>query len=183
MTHIDKAISLLERTKEYPDNIGEGKLPNVQDTIADYYLGLAYEKKGESEKAAEHFTLASTGLDEPGSVLYYNDQPSDTIFYQGLANEKLGNNDAARKCYHQLLVFGKRHIFDKVGYDYFAVSLPEIEVFPSNIKTRNDLYCRYLMALGYLGLGEHAKAKEKLDGILKDAPDYQGAVQHIGFLR
>lgn len=183
LTHIDEAISLLERTKEYPDNLGEGKLPNVQDTIADYYLGLAYEKKGESEKAAEHFTLASTGLDEPGSVLYYNDQPSDTIFYQGLANEKLGNNDAARKCYHQLLSFGKRHIFDKVGYDYFAVSLPEIEVFPSNIKTRNDLYCRYLMALGYLGLGEHAKAKEKLDDILKNAPDYQGAVQHIGFLR
>lgn len=179
----DEAIALLEKTKVFPDNLGEGKLPNVQDTVADYYLGLAYEKKGETTKAREYFTLASTGLDEPGSVLYYNDQPSDTIFYQGLANEKLGNKDAARKCYHQLLAFGQRHIFDNVGYDYFAVSLPEIEVFPSNIKTRNDLYCRYLMALGHLGLGEKEKAREKFAGILKDSPDYQGAIQHMEFVR
>lgn len=175
----DEAILLLEKTKLYPENLGEGKLPNVQDTIADYYLGIAYEGKGENEKAHEHFLLASTGLSEPGSVLYYNDQPSDTILYQGFANEKLGNVNNSRKCYHQLLAFGERHIFDKVGYDYFAVSLPEIEVFPTNIQTRNDLYCRYLIALGHLGLGQKEKAASKLQEILQDAPDYQGAICHL----
>lgn len=177
--HYDEAIRLLEKTKTYPQNLGEGKLPNVQDNIADYYLGIAYEEKGEQEAASNHYLAASVGLDEPGSVLYYNDQPSDTILYQGFANEKLGNTAAARKCYHQLLSFGQKHLFDKVGYDYFAVSLPEIEVFPSNIQDRNDTYCHYLMGLAYIGLKEYEKAENELQEILKEQPGYQGAIQHM----
>lgn len=175
----DEAIHLLEKTKTYPQNLGEGKLPNVQDNIADYYLGIAYEEKGNQEAAHNHYLAASVGLDEPGSVLYYNDQPSVTILYQGFANEKLGNTAAARKCYHQLLAFGQKHLFDKVGYDYFAVSLPEIEVFPSNIQDRNDTYCHYLMGLAYIGLKEYEKAENELQVILKDHPEYQGAIQHM----
>ena len=155
----------------------------MQDNIADYYLGLAYEAKGESDTARECFLRASVGLDEPGSVLYYNDQPSDTILYQGLANKKLGNTAAARKCFHQLISFGERHVFDQVGYDYFAVSLPEIEVFPSNIKDRNDTYCHYLIALGNLGLGNLDKAADQLKSILADQPGYQGAIQHLLMLQ
>lgn len=177
--HYEEAISLLEKTKTYPQNLGEGKLPNVQDNIADYYLGIAYEETGNKEAATAHYLAASVGLDEPGSVLYYNDQPSDTILYQGFANEKLGNTNAARKCYHQLLSFGQKHLFDKVGYDYFAVSLPEIEVFPSNIQDRNDTYCHYLMGLAYIGLKEYEKAENELHEILKEQPGYQGAIQHL----
>lgn len=177
--HYEEAISLLEKTKTYPQNLGEGKLPNVQDNIADYYLGIAYEETGNKEAATAHYLAASVGLDEPGSVLYYNDQPSDTILYQGFANEKLGNTNAARKCYHQLLSFGQKHLFDKVGYDYFAVSLPEIEVFPSNIQDRNDTYCHYLMGLAYIGLKEYEKAENELHEILKKQPGYQGAIQHL----
>lgn len=177
--HYEEAISLLEKTKIYPQNLGEGKLPNVQDNIADYYLGIAYEETGNKEAATAHYLAASVGLDEPGSVLYYNDQPSDTILYQGFANEKLGNTNAARKCYHQLLSFGQKHLFDKVGYDYFAVSLPEIEVFPSNIQDRNDTYCHYLMGLAYIGLKEYEKAENELHKILKEQPGYQGAIQHL----
>lgn len=179
----EDAIKLLSRSKTYPENLGEGKLPNVQDTIADYYLGLIYETIGEKESAAEHFRKASVGLSAPGSVLYYNDQPSDTILYQGLANEKLGNTAAARKCFHQLLSFGEKHIFDSVGYDYFAVSLPEIEVFPTRIQDRNDTYCRYLIALGHLGLGDCETAAGKLQEILLTVPDHQGAIQHMLMLK
>ncbi len=180
--HFNEAITLLTQSKTYPDNLGEGKLPNVQDNIADYYLGLIYEAAEDKEKAAEYFRKASVGLDEPGSVLYYNDQPSDTILYQGLANEKLGNTAAARKCFHQLLSFGKKHIFDNVSYDYFAVSLPEIEVFPTRIKDRNDVYCRYLIALGYLGLKDYGKASGILEELLLTVPDYQGAIRHLAML-
>ena len=178
----DQAIELLEQTKVFPENLGEGKLPNVQDTVADYYLGCIYEALGNQELANEHFREASVGLDEPSGVLYYNDQPSDTIYYQGLANEKLGNTHAAKKCYHQLLTFGRKHIFDEVCYDYFAVSLPEIEVFPSSIQTRNTLYCHYLMGLGFLGLGEKENALKEFETILSTAPDYQGAICHKNML-
>ncbi|EEG74405.1 DUF5107 domain-containing protein [[Clostridium] hylemonae] len=179
----DEAIGLLEATKEYPVSLGEGKLPNVQDTIADYYIGRAYKAKNDPKNAEAYFKKASDGLTEPSSVLYYNDQPSDTILYQGFANEELGDMAAAKKCYHQLLAFGEKHLFDDVSYDYFAVSLPEIEVFPEDIKTRNDIYCKYLMALGRLGLGEKEKAALLLGGILDVRPDHQGAVRHLAMTR
>jgi len=181
--HYETAVELLERTFSYPDNLGEGKLPNVQDTIAEYYLGVCYEALGTNEIAREYYEKASVGLDAPSAVLYYNDQPSDTIFYQGLANEKLGRGELAMKAYHQLKAFGEKHLFDQVSYDYFAVSLPELAVFPSNIQERNDIYCEYLIALSEIGLRHYERAEEKLNAILKRQPDYAGAIQHKLFLR
>ena len=45
------AIRLLTDTFTYPDNLGEGKLPNVQDNMAEYYIGRCYEAMDEQEKA------------------------------------------------------------------------------------------------------------------------------------
>ena len=86
-----KAVELLLSTLTYPDNLGEGKLPNVNDHQAYYYLGIAYQMMDEKNEAEKYWTLATKGSTTPSSVLYYNDQPSDYIFYQGLANEKLGS--------------------------------------------------------------------------------------------
>ncbi len=182
-SHYEKAIELLEATLSYPDNLGEGRLPNVQDNKAYYYMGICYKALHNKEMAAAYFKKASAGLTEPGAVLYYNDQPSDTIFYQGLAHEELGRQADARKCYHQLTAFGEKHIFDTAAYDYFAVSLPEIEVFPDNIQTRNRIYCKYLIALGSIGLGNKKKAGEILKEILKEQPGHQGAIEHLPFCR
>ena len=54
----------------------------------------------------------------------------------------------------QLISFGERHIFDRAGYDFFAVSMPELEVYQDDIQKRSDDYCRRLMALGRKGLRE-----------------------------
>ena len=171
-----EALKLLEATLSYPNNLGEGKLPNVPDNEAHYYMGLAYKQLGETEKAEEYFRRAASGPQEPGSVLYYNDQPSDFIYYQGLANLELGLDHAAKKSFHQLLTFGEQHLFDEVEYDFFAVSLPEIEVFQEDLELRNIQYCNYLRALGHLGLGENEKARELFREILAKQSDYQGAL-------
>ncbi len=173
-----EAMELLEATIAYPENLGEGKLPNVPDNQAHYYMGIASRMLGDEEKAAEYFELAASGPQEPEKALYYNDQPSDFIFYQGLANEELGRSGAAKKAYHQLTIFGEKHLFDEVSYDFFAVSLPEIEVYQDDITLRNIQYCNYLRALGAIGLGEKKKAKELLEEILKKQADHQGALSH-----
>ena len=90
----------------------------------------------------------------PEPVRYYNDQPSDYIYWQRLAFHALGDDGKAKKSFHQLIAFGERHIFDKVGYDFFAVSMPELEVYQDDIQKRSDDYCRRLMALGRKGLRE-----------------------------
>ena len=91
----EEAIKLLTDTFTYPDNLGEGKLPNVLDNIAEYYIGCCYAALNATEEAARWWEKASVGLDEPSAALYYNDQPSDTIFYQGLANAALGRTEKA----------------------------------------------------------------------------------------
>ena len=174
----EKAIELLTETFTYPDNLGEGKLPNVLDNVAQYYIGQCYQAIGDDAKARQYFELASVGLDEPAVALYYNDQPSDTILYQGLAHAALGNNRQAKKAFHQLKAFGEKHLFDQVSYDYFAVSLPELEVFPSDIQMRNTIDCKYLIALSEIGLGNYESASEKLDEVLNLQKNHQGAIQH-----
>ena len=88
---------------------------------------------------------------------YYNDQPSDYIYYQGLAFHALTDDEMAKKSFHQLIIFGERHLFDRVEADFFAVSLPELEVFEDDMQKRSDNYCRRLMELGRKGLLELKK--------------------------
>ena len=146
------AIRYAERTITYPDNLGEGKLDNVPDNRAYYVMGCAYRALGQEEDARACFVRATAGSQVPEPVRYYNDQPSDYIFYQGLAFHALGDEIMAKKSFHQLMIFGEQHIFDKVEYDFFAVSMPELEVYQDDIQKRSDAYCKRLMALGHEGL-------------------------------
>ena len=150
----EDAIACAERTLHYPPNLGEGKLDNVPDNRAYYLMGRAYIMMKDETKARECFMKAAAGSQVPEPVRYYNDQPSDYIYYQGLAFHALGDDEKAKKSFHQLIIFGERHIFDEVGYDYFAVSLPELEVYRDDIKQRSDDYCRRLKDLGRRGLEE-----------------------------
>lgn len=175
------ALELLQATLSYPENLGEGKLPNVPDNEAYYYMGKAYRMLGEEAQTERCFRLASGGPQEPASAVYYNEQPSDFIYYQGLAFRELGEEERARKSFHQLIIFGEKHVFDRVKYDYFAVSMPELEVFQDDIALRNRQYCNYLRALGCLGLGRRSEAARLLDDVLAKQKDYQGAIAHRVF--
>ena len=148
----EEAIAYAQRTLTYPVNLGEGKLENVPDNRAHYLMGCAYRRMGNEEKARECFEKATLGSSVPEPVRYYNDQPSDYIYWQGLAFHALGDDEKAKKSFHQLIIFGERHLFDRVGYDFFAVSMPELEVYQDDIQKRSDDYCRRMMALGRRGL-------------------------------
>ncbi|MBQ6959639.1 MAG: DUF5107 domain-containing protein [Clostridia bacterium] len=153
----EEALAYARRTLTYPDNLGEGKLDNVPDNRAYYTMGCAYRVLGDEAQAKACFEKATLGAQTPEPVRYYNDQPSDYIYYQGLAFAALGDMEMAKKSFHQLIIFGERHIFDKVDYDFFAVSMPELEVYQDDIQKRSDDYCKRLMALGYQGLREIEK--------------------------
>ena len=148
----EDAAAFAERTLSYPENLGEGKLDNVPDNRAWYVMGCAFRQKGDEARARECFEKASAGSQVPEPVRYYNDQPSDYIYYQGLAWAALGEPEKAKKSFHQLIIFGEQHLFDRVGYDFFAVSMPELEVYQDDIQQRSDDYCRRLIDLGRRGL-------------------------------
>jgi tetratricopeptide (TPR) repeat protein len=161
----EKAVSLLERTFSYPHNLGEGKLYGAQENLQNYLLGLAYEKLNQAEKAAAYFVKASSGLSEPQSAMYYNDQPPETIFCQGLAMLKLGKKAEADMRFDKLISYADEHINDSMKIDYFAVSLPDFLVFDEDLNKKNRVHCLFMKALGLLGKGKETDANEKFNEI------------------
>lgn len=175
----EQAAELLSRALVYPDNLGEGKLTGAQENNVYYYLGNAYEGMGQIEKATECWAIASQGLEEPASAMFYNDQPPDMIFYQGLAWLKLGVGKEAKRRFNKLVDYAEKHLFDDVKIDYFAVSLPDFLVFEDDLNKRNRIHCLYMMGLGLLGLGRTAQAKERLNEALGLETNHQGARIHL----
>jgi tetratricopeptide (TPR) repeat protein len=123
--------------------------------------------------------MASQGLEEPASPMFYNDQPPDMIFYQGLAWLKLGNAKEARSRFNKLKDYGEQHLFDTVNIDYFAVSLPDFLIFKDDLNKGNKLHCHYMMGLGHLGLEEFEQARMQFSQVLELDPSHQGARVHL----
>ena len=86
-------------------------------------------------------------------MMYYNDQPPEMIYYQGLAYRMLGEEEQAVRRFQKLVDYGREHIRDDVKIDYFAVSLPDLLIFEENLNERNRKHCLFMMSLGLKGLG------------------------------
>ena len=130
---------------------------------------------GAASQAESYLERAAIGLSEPTSATYYNDQPPEMIYYQGLALVELGRREEARERFERLLAYGREHLDDQPSIDFFAVSLPDFLVFDDDLPQQNEVHCRYMMALGHLGLGEIEPARSQLERVLHLAPHHQGA--------
>lgn len=170
----DEAIVLLEECLEYPPHLGEGKLYGAGENDFYYLLGIAYAAKGDDEKAVQCWEKGVIGSVEPAAALYYNDAKPDKMFYAGLCLQKLGRKDEACSRFYKLVNYGKNHLFDKVRMDYFAVSLPDLLIWEDSLDVRNVVHCKYMMALGYYGLGEIDKFCVLLAEIQKMDINHQG---------
>ncbi len=175
---LETAVQYLQQAQTYPHNLGEGKLVGAQENNIFYYLGCAFEALGDMQRAEEWFTRAAAGLSEPTSAMFYNDQPPDMIFYQGLARQKLGQTAEARVIFQKLVEYGQAHMFDDVKIDYFAISLPNFLVFDEDLNERNQIHCHYMLALGHAGLGEKVTALAHFDAALGMDATNLGAVLH-----
>lgn len=148
----EKAVDLLNLAQHYPDNLGEGKLYGAQENTIFYWLGCALDGLGNRDRATEYWQTASHGLKEPSPAIFYNDQQPDTIFYQGLALIKLQKIGEARERFETLISFGKSHLEDVFKLDYFAISLPDLQIWDDDLTKRNHQNCLNLIKLGEFGL-------------------------------
>ncbi len=156
----EKALEYLKRATVYPHNLGEGKLAGAQENNIYYYMGLALQMLDQKEEARACFEKASSGLSEPAGMMYYNDQPPETIFYQGLACRACGNEKGALGRFNKLIDYAEQHLEDHVRIDYFAVSLPDLQIFEEDLDKKNRVHCLFMRGLGMLGKGDRKKAAE-----------------------
>ena len=154
-----EAVRLLEECLVYPPHLGEGRLYGAQENDIYYYLGVAYDGLGQKEKARECWEQATKGPQEPVAAMYYNDAKPEKIFYQGLALRKLGRDDEANGRFYRLINYGKQHLYEHQTMDYFAVSLPDLLIWDSSLDTMNRRHCLLMLALGYRGMGDEARAE------------------------
>ena len=171
------AVRLLSECLDYPHHLGEGKLYGAQENDFHYLLGLAYEGMGDMETARKYWEEATKGPQEPAAAMYYNDAKPDKIFYQGLALYKLGREGEAHGRFYRLINYGKQHIFEKQIMDYFAVSLPDLLIWEDSLDTKNLIHCKYMLALGYLGLGDNEHAQKYLTEVEALDNNHQGIQQ------
>ena len=150
----EKAVDLLRMAQYYPENLGEGKLYGAQENAIFYWLGCAFDGLGMTGRATACWLKASEGIKEPVPAIFYNDQQPDTIFYQGLAFLRLNNPAKAKDRFNQLISFGKAHQNDEFKLDYFAVSLPDLQIWEDDLTKRNYQNCENLIRLGISGLLE-----------------------------
>ena len=170
----DAAVSLLEECLEYPHHLGEGKLYGAQENDFYYLLGICHKAMGNNEKAEECFRQATLGPTEPAAAMYYNDAKPDKIFYAGLAFRALGDEKKARAYFNRLVDYGKQHLHEKVVMDYFAVSLPDLQIWDGSLDEANRIHCLYMLALGYAGLGDKAHSDRYLAEAEKMNINHQG---------
>ena len=175
----EEAIRLIDECYIYPHHLGEGKLYGAQENDFDYYKGCALEGLDKHTEANIYFEKASVGNTEPAAAMYYNDQKPDKIFYQGLALYKLGKDEAARSRFNKLISYGEKHLFDKFKMDYFAVSLPDLQIWEDDMDKKNEIHCNYLMGLGHLGLGNNEKAALYLNAAATLDNNHQGVQIHL----
>ncbi len=172
-----KAIKWLNECLEYPHHLGEGKLFGAQENDFHYLLGIAYDALGQHEKALESWEEATKGPQEPAAAMYYNDAKPDKIFYQGMALLQLRREAEAHGRFYKLINYGKQHLFEKQTMDYFAVSLPDLLIWEDSLDTKNIIHCKYMLALGYYGMGDMEHAMKYLDEVEALDNNHQGIQQ------
>ena len=174
----DEAVPLLKCATVYPEKLGEGKLLNTRENNIYFWLGVALKGLQQEDEARNCFEKAAVGDAEPEGMIYYNDQPPEMIFYQGLALKALGRGAEATAHFDKLAAYAQAHMDDKVRFDFFAVSLPDLLIFDEDLNERNRVHCLFMMALGLLGKGETEKARGIMDEISTINPNHQGIAVH-----
>ncbi|MBQ0103064.1 MAG: DUF5107 domain-containing protein [Prevotellaceae bacterium] len=144
----------------YPHHLGEGRLYCAQENDIQYLL--------------RDFEAGTAGPTEPAPAMYYNDASPDKIYYAGLCYRELGDNENAERLFNALVQFGKAHIDDHIRMDYFAVSLPDLQIWEADLDQKNRIHCNFMMALGYAGLHQHQLSQHHL------ALAQQEDINHIG---
>lgn len=169
------ATTLLNEALRYPHNLGEGRLPGQTDNDLWYLLGLCAQQQGDSARAIRCFTQATLGDTELDAGRYYNDQPVDYLFWQGMAWRALGDDNRADHHFQRFHAWVAAQRDAVPETDFFAVSLPDLIALDSNPLRRHQQHCLFIDALGSIGLGDLNRGQQQLDALLLINPAHDKA--------
>lgn len=170
-----QAASLLQQALSYPHNLGEGRLPGQTDNDIWYLLGYCAQRQGEHEEAQRDFARVTCGGSSLDAGRYYNDQPVDYLFWQGMALKALGDDNEATRLFQSFLNWVESQRDNVPEVDFFAVSLPDLVVLDTPAAAKHQQHCLFITALGHLGLGNLTASQQAFDALLQLNPAHDKA--------
>lgn len=169
------ASALLEAALCYPHNLGEGRLPGQTDNDIWYLLGAFALRAGQPEQAQYYFSRAREGESVLDAGRYYNDQPADYLFWQGMARRALGDGAGADAHFRSFIAWAEANRNTPPASDFFAVSLPDLVALDGDSLQQHQQHCLFIEALGWLGLGERERGEALLSRLLAQEPAHDKA--------
>jgi tetratricopeptide (TPR) repeat protein len=170
-----QAADLLRQALHYPHNLGEGRLPGQTDNDIWYLLGVCAQQQDDGAEARRCFTLATLGDSTLDAGRYYNDQPVDYLFWQGMALRKLDDETRARAHFQRFHAWVAAQNDAVPETDFFAVSLPDLVALDDNPRSRHQQHCLFIAALGHFGNRDIAAGNAALDELLALNPAHDKA--------
>jgi tetratricopeptide (TPR) repeat protein len=177
-----EAIADFETALAVPDNLpmrGPGAAGPRNAEVA-YLTGLANEGLGDHAKATESWTRGSAppqsagrrgGGGDGAPVAPRAGQP----YYRALCLQKVGQADKAKAMFQSLVDSGQRALQQPAPVEAASGAAQSTRLRSAN--------AHYTIGLGYLGLGDAAKAKAELALAVETSPDLLGARTALAALK
>jgi tetratricopeptide (TPR) repeat protein len=179
-----EALADLQAAVTVPDNLpsrGFGEGGGHSAEVA-YLTGLAYEGMGDHAKATESWNKASapapSGMGRRGGGMAAGAGGGTQSYYQALCLQKLGQPDKAKAMFQVLVDSGQRALTRPAPAEGGRGGRGQ----PQSARLRSA-NAHYEMGLGYLGLGDAAKAKAELAQAVETSPDLLGARTALAALK
>lgn len=186
-----QALTSYQAALQIPANLEEasGNVSNRKAEIS-YFIGNAYQALGDSANAKRFWHSASSDTGDahseangPGATTHFRRRGNmgglaagvrveqDTLYYQALALQKLGQPDDAAAIYTQLLDIGSKML----------AAAPEMPIQSAASQTQRTLFADayYLVGLGDLGLNHRDQARQEFALALKASPDHYSAARAL----
>ena len=160
-----QAEELLISALHYPDNLSEGRLPGQTDNDIWFWLGICARQQGREERAVECFQKAALGDRTINIHNYYNDQPVDYLFWQGIALRMIGEHSASNQLFIDMLQWAQHMEVEQVEADFFAVSQPDLLALYADIQKQHQEKCLFVRTLATAGLGGGVRYEQALSGL------------------
>src|ERR1019366_832661 len=181
-----EALADFEKAVTVPANLpsgGGGFGDGARNAEVAYLTGLAYEGLGDRAKAAESWNRAAgaapSGPGQRGGMGGPVAAGGAQSYYQALCLQKLGQADKAKTMFQGLVDSGQLALKQPAPTEAGRGGRGGRAQSP-RLQAAN---AHYLIGLGYLGLGDAAKAKVELAQAVETSPDLLGARTALATLK
>lgn len=160
-----QAAPLLEAALHYPENLSEGRLPGQTDNDIWFWLGVSAHLQGDDVQARRAWQQAAQGDRTINIHSYYNDQPVDYLFWQGLALRMLGESQSADALFSDMANWAEHMAGACIEADFFAVSQPDLLSLYGDLQQQHLEKCVYVQALAAAGKGDESAWQKYCDAL------------------